>query len=63
MLHSARRAVNRLGGNIRQALEAFPIGIYPDRNELLRGRAADHDGTHRVLHVEFQTLPVLLAER
>jgi ferritin-like metal-binding protein YciE len=63
VFHSARRTKYRLRCNIWQALEAFPIGIYSNRNELLRGRAADHDGTHCVLHVELQTCSYIVWRR
>ena len=51
MAFTAMGARDRMGGDVGQTVEAFPIRVDSHGNEMLRGRAADHYGTHRVLHV------------
>jgi hypothetical protein len=48
---AAQRAHNRMRCNVRQLIERFLVGIDAHWDELLRSRAADHDGTHCDLHV------------
>ena len=52
MLLPAMGAAHRRCCNVRQTVEAVLVRVDADRNQLLRRRAADHDRTHGVLHVD-----------